>query len=228
MREELFGPLGALGKQIKIGADNFTVIGVEQQKGSSGIGQSADNSLYIPYSVFLKKYGSRRSITLQVRASSGETIQTTEDEVRMILRARHKLKPQRRTISTCSPAVPSRNHRRDHRHDRGGHHPITLVGLVVSGIVVMNIMLVTVTERTVEVGMRKAVGARADILLQFLVESALLATRKGGSDWDWRFLPSSRAWPGSHEDHDGLRPARPFHQRRVGMLSGIYGVPASS
>ena len=181
VREELFGPLNALGKQIKIGADNFTVIGVEEQKGSSGIGQSADNSLYIPYTAFLKKYGSRQSISFQVRASSGETIQATEDEVRMILRARHKLKPQKAddfdmlTSSAIQETIDGII-----GMIAVAIIPITLVGLVVGGIVVMNIMLVTVTERTVEVGMRKAVGARrADILLQFLVESALLATLGG-------------------------------------------------
>lgn len=181
VREELFGPLNALGKQIKIGADNFTVIGVEEQKGSSGIGQSADNSLYIPYTAFLKKYGSRQSIAFQVRASSGETIQATEDEVRMILRARHKLKPQKAddfdmlTSSAIQETIDGII-----GMIAVAIIPITLIGLVVGGIVVMNIMLVTVTERTVEVGMRKAVGARrADILLQFLVESALLATLGG-------------------------------------------------
>ncbi len=181
VREELFGPLNALGKQVKIGADNFTVIGVEEQKGSSGIGQSADNSLYIPYTAFLKKYGSRQSISFQVRASSGETIQATEDEVRMILRARHKLKPQKAddfdmlTSSAIQETIDGII-----GMIAVAIIPITLIGLVVGGIVVMNIMLVTVTERTVEVGMRKAVGARrADILLQFLVESALLATLGG-------------------------------------------------
>ncbi|MBN2336974.1 MAG: ABC transporter permease [Acidobacteria bacterium] len=181
VREELFGPLNALGKQVKIGGDNFTVIGVEEQKGSSGIGQSADNSLYIPYTAFLKKYGSRQSISFQVRASSGETIQATEDEVRMILRARHKLKPQKAddfdmlTSSAIQETIDGII-----GMIAVAIIPITLVGLVVGGIVVMNIMLVTVTERTVEVGMRKAVGARrADILLQFLVESALLATLGG-------------------------------------------------
>lgn len=181
VREELFGPLNALGKQVKIGAENFTVIGVEEQKGSSGIGQSADNSLYIPYTAFLKKYGSRQSISFQVRAASGETIQATEDEVRMILRARHKLKPQKAddfdmlTSSAIQETIDGII-----GMIAVAIIPITLVGLVVGGIVVMNIMLVTVTERTVEVGMRKAVGARrADILLQFLVESALLATLGG-------------------------------------------------
>ncbi|MBN1568107.1 MAG: ABC transporter permease [Acidobacteria bacterium] len=180
IRDDMFGPSDPLGKDIKIGADSFTVVGMEGQKGNVQ-GRSMDNTIYIPYTTFLKKYGPRQSITFQVRASSEEALQAAEDEVRQILRARHKLRPNKdddfdiltssaiqetidRIIGMIAVAII----------------PITLIGLVVGGIVVMNIMLVTVTERTVEVGMRKAVGARrSDILLQFLIESALLATLGG-------------------------------------------------
>ncbi len=180
IREDLFGPLDAVGKEIKIGADSFTVIGVEEQKGSVQ-GRSMDNSVYIPYTAFLKKYGSRQSITFQVRAPSDEVLQSTEDEVRQILRARHKLKPNREDdFDMLTSSAIQETIDRIIGMIAVAIIPITLIGLVVGGIVVMNIMLVTVTERTVEVGMRKAVGAkRSDILLQFLIESALLATLGG-------------------------------------------------
>lgn len=180
VREELFGAADALGKTIKIGGDNFTVVGVEVQNGNM-MGQSLDNNIYIPYTTFLKKYGLRRSMVFRVRAPSGDMLEATQDEVRQILRVRHKLKPNREDDFDilASSAV----------QDMVGQltgaiamvvTPITLISLVVGGIVVMNIMLVTVTERTVEVGTRKAVGAkRSDILLQFLVESALLASIGG-------------------------------------------------
>lgn len=178
--EELFGPVDALGKEIKIGADGFTVIGIAAPRGSTQ-GRSLDKNIYIPYTTFLRKYGTRQSIAFQVRAPSDETLQSTADEVRQILRARRKLKPNRddnfdmltsttiqETIGQITGMIAA------------VIIPITLIGLVVGGIVVMNIMLVTVTERTVEIGTRKAVGAkRSDILLQFLVESALLATIGG-------------------------------------------------
>jgi putative ABC transport system permease protein len=108
-------------------------------------------------------------------------MENTQDEVRQILRTRHKLRPNeeddfdilaseamQEAVGEITSIIAT------------AIIPITLISLVVGGIVVMNIMLVTVTERTVEIGTRKAVGAkRSDILLQFLIESALLATLGG-------------------------------------------------
>jgi putative ABC transport system permease protein len=180
VREEIFGTAEALGKVVKLGSDNYTVVGVEKKNGNM-MGQSLDRNVYIPYTVFLKRYGIRQSLQFRVRAASDDTLTYTMDEVRQILRARHKLRPSREDdfdmlssdaaqemvggiIAVIGAAIL----------------PLTLISMVVGGIVVMNIMLVTVTERTVEIGMRKAVGAkRSDILLQFLVESALLATLGG-------------------------------------------------
>ena len=180
IRDELFGTAEALGKELRLGSDKFIVIGVESRNGNM-MGQSLDRNVYIPYSVFLKRYGSRQSIQFRVRAASEETLDYTMDEVRQIMRSRHKLRPNRNDDfgMLASDAV----------QEMLGQitgiialavMPITMISLVVGGIVVMNIMLVTVTERTVEIGTRKAVGARSsDILLQFLVESALLATFGG-------------------------------------------------
>lgn len=180
IREELFGPADPLGKEIKVGGDPFTVIGVEKENGTM-MGNSLDNRVYIPYTAFLKKFGPRRSIQFRVKASSDAAMMSTQDEVRQILRARHKLRPgQEDDFDILASSA---------LQDAIGQltgaiamviTPITLISLVVGGIVVMNIMLVTVTERTVEIGTRKAVGAkRSDIMLQFLVESALLATLGG-------------------------------------------------
>ena len=180
VRDELFGTSEALGKEIRLGSDKYTVIGVEARNGSM-MGQSLDRNVYIPYTVYLKRYGSRQSIQFRVRAESEEMLDYTMDEVRQILRSRHKLRPSRDDDfgMLASDAV----------QEMLGQitgiialavTPITMISLVVGGIVVMNIMLVTVTERTVEIGTRKAVGARnSDILMQFLIESALLATFGG-------------------------------------------------
>ena len=180
IRDEIFGTTEALGKEIRLGSDKYTVIGVEKRNGSM-MGQSLDRNVYIPYTAFLKRYGSRQSIQFRVRAPSEEMLAYTMDEVRQILRARNKLRPNQDDVfgMLASDAV------QEMLGDVIGVIalaviPITMISLVVGGIVVMNIMLVTVTERTVEIGTRKAVGARrSDILMQFLVESALLATLGG-------------------------------------------------
>jgi len=180
VREDLFGPAEALGKEVKISGDNFTVVGVEASKGNMQ-GRSLDRNVYMPYTAFLKKYGTRQSIAFQVRAPSESAVQSTEDEVRQIVRSRHKLKPNKEDdFDILSSGAVQQLIGQITGVIAAVIIPITLIGLVVGGIVVMNIMLVTVTERTVEVGMRKAVGARRrDILMQFLVESALLATIGG-------------------------------------------------
>jgi putative ABC transport system permease protein len=181
IRDDLFGPVDPLGKSLKLSGDRFTVIGVEEKQGSV-MGQSMDSNIYIPYTSFLKKYGLRRSIRFRVKSSSEETFEATQDEVRQIMRSRHKLRPNQEddfdiigsetiqeAIGEFTAAIAM------------VVTPITLIALTVGGIVIMNIMLVTVTERTAEVGMRKALGAkRGDILLQFLIESALLASIGGG------------------------------------------------
>lgn len=181
IRDDLFGPVDALGKQLKLGGDRFAVIGVEERQGSV-MGQSMDSNIYIPYTSFLKKYGLRRSIRFRVKSSSDETLEATQDEVRQIMRSRHKLKPNQEDdfdiigSETIQEAIGEFTNA-----IAMVVTPITLIALTVGGIVIMNIMLVTVTERTAEVGMRKALGAkRGDILLQFLIESALLASMGGG------------------------------------------------
>jgi putative ABC transport system permease protein len=180
IRDELFGPVGALGKEIKVGEDSFIVIGVEVQNGTM-IGQSLDNNVYIPYTAYLKKYGLRRSIQFQVRAPAEDSLGYTQDEVRQIIRARHKLRPSKEDdFDILASSAIQGFVDNIIGYIAKAIIPITLVSLVVGGIVIMNIMLVTVTERTAEIGMRKAVGAkRSDILLQFLLESALLASIGG-------------------------------------------------
>jgi putative ABC transport system permease protein len=179
IRKELFGPVDVIGKQIRIGPDAFNIIGVEQENGTF-FGQSLDNSIYIPYTSFMKIFA-QRSVNFQVKAPSAEALGTTQDQVRVVLRSRHKLRPNQEDDFDLLAS--------DALQNAIGQFtgtiaivvtPITLISLVVGGIVVMNIMLVTVTERTVEIGMRKALGARRrDILLQFLIESSLLAALGG-------------------------------------------------
>jgi putative ABC transport system permease protein len=145
------------------------------------MGQSIDNHAYIPITTFGKLFGRRQSIQLHGKAASREKFVATIEEARMVMRNRHKLVGNEdddfgivntdavtnqvdRFTGTIALVVT----------------PITLLSLVVGGIVVMNIMLVSVTERTFEIGLRKAVGAKKrQILLQFLIESSLLSAVGG-------------------------------------------------
>jgi putative ABC transport system permease protein len=180
VRQELFGSVEAVGRELKIGGDAYVVAGVEKRNGTF-LGQSRDINIYIPYTSYLKKYGYRQSLNIRIKAPSASSLVATEDEVRVIMRSRHKLKPN---VDDDFDILASDAMQASVGQFTGAIAavvtPITLISLVVGGIVIMNIMLVTVTERTQEIGMRKAIGARrADILLQFLVESSLLASAGG-------------------------------------------------
>jgi putative ABC transport system permease protein len=180
IRDELFGSVDPLGKDIRISGDRYKVIGVEVENGGM-MGNSMDTNIYIPYPTFLKKYGTRQSIAFRVKASSDESYADTQDEVRQIMRVQRKLKPNQDDNFSIFASQEIQ--------DTIGQItglitvaviPVVAISMVVGAIVVMNIMLVVVTERTMEIGMRKSLGARKkDILLQFLVESALLALLGG-------------------------------------------------
>lgn len=180
IRKQLFGPIDIIGKEIKVGGDSFTILGVEESNGSF-FGTSMDSSIYIPYTVFLKKYGTRQSLNVRIKSSAAETFQSTQDEVRVIMRSRHHLRPNQEDDFDILASQEIQNSVNQFTGAVAAVvTPITLISLVVGGVVIMNIMLVSVTERTKEIGTRKAVGARRrDIMMQFLIESALLASCGG-------------------------------------------------
>ena len=183
VRDELFAKLDPVGRTMWIDNQPMKVIGLLRKQGSL-LGRSQDKQLYIPLSTYRKRFGTRRGIDLYIRASGGVAgIEKSLDQVRVLLRS------QRHTafhgddpfgvVSAEALQIVWRN------ISAGGFALmifISGISLVVGGIVIMNIMLVSVVERTREIGIRRALGAtRRDIQLQFLTESILLALSGGAA-----------------------------------------------
>ncbi len=169
-----------IGKEIKVRGIPFTIIGVEQQRGSF-FGQSQDRHIYIPITVFNQIFTRTGGIQIHGKTLDNEVFKPSIDEAHMLLRnKRQMLGSDESTFSVVN--VDEFNSTMDQVTGAIAMVvlPITAIILLVGGIVVMNIMLVSVTERTFEVGLRKALGAtRNQILLQFLIESALLCVVGG-------------------------------------------------
>jgi putative ABC transport system permease protein len=178
--EKLFPYVDPLGKWIKIGPHNFLVTGIGEQKGKL-LGMSQDNYVWIPITTFYKIYGSRRSININIHTTSQEQMEIAQEEVRTILRSkRHLSFNDKDDFSFVSSETFIQMYRTATSSIYFAMIAISSIALLVGGIVVMNIMLVAVTERTKEIGIRMSVGARRlDILFQFLVESAVVSTTGG-------------------------------------------------
>ena len=172
----------ALGQEIRIDGRPYLILGVLEPRGSI-FGFSRDNVVYIPYSTYQKAYGGRRSLITFIQVPAAEQLEAAQDQVRTIMRNRRHttadnedegfaLETQDVFLNLYGSATSN-------------IYIVTIgvagISLVVGGIVVMNIMLVSVTERTKEIGIRKAIGARrTDILRQFLIE-AVMVTAIGGA-----------------------------------------------
>lgn len=174
--DKLFGNRGVVGREIKVNGLPFEIIGVAKERGSV-FGQSQDDFIIIPLSTFQKMFGSRQSLTVSVKGYDNANLQDVQDQVRMLMRARHGLGyNEKDTFGFVTSEAINNFVQALFGIIAAVALGVTSISLVVGGIVIMNIMLVTVTERTREIGIRKSLGARRkDILMQFLIESTTLS-----------------------------------------------------
>ena len=184
--EKLFPWSDPLQKIIKIDGRKFIVIGVLEQK-TSALGGNFDNYMIIPITKFQQVYGMKdergrdRSVNITVRAKSPELLADAIEETRAVMRMARGLKPQQEddfTIFTNDSQIKTFN--QITANIKVGAFVIGIVALIVAGIGIMNIMFVSVTERTREIGIRKSLGAkRKNILSQFLLEAIILCNIGG-------------------------------------------------
>jgi len=184
VRSTLFpGESSPLGQIVKIEGVEFTVIGLEEKLGSA-FGRDQDNSIYIPISAFDRLYGPGTGFALFGRPKPGSGLSLGEalDLTRVALRTRFHTRPgQDDNFDNLTPDAIRGFIDQLLSMVAAVVVPVTCISLVVGGIVIMNIMLVSVTERTHEIGVRKALGARhSDVMLQVLIEAVLLAMAGGG------------------------------------------------
>ncbi len=181
--ESLFPNENPLGKTVKVGNYTFRTVGVVEKQGSLLGMESLDNRVYVPVLRFFGEFASRRRMNMQiwVKAPSKSTVDDTKEELRGILRKARRLAPR----DPDNFAINQQEILIQTFNTIGGVIAavglfITGLSLFVGGIGIMNIMFVSVTERTKEIGLRKAVGApRRTILMQFLIEAAALCLMGG-------------------------------------------------
>ena len=180
---KLFPAVDPIGKTIYVDGRGFLVVGVARPIGTA-FGQSKDNFVYIPIRTFLKHYGEHGQeldMAINIQARGPEWMRETEDEARTMMRGRRHLDP----MADDNFGILASDTIMGLWKSLTGAVAKTMIGvvsvfLVIGGVVIMNVMLASVTERTREIGVRKSLGARRrDILMQFLVESAVMAAVGG-------------------------------------------------
>lgn len=186
--ERLFEHVDPVGREVRILGTRFTIVGVIGKKGSV-LGQSFDSFVLLPIPVFEMLYGRRNTTTVAVKMRDAESIPGAMARAQEAMRVAHRLRPSQEDDFSVTTADALIDFWRKLTRVLFSVVPaVVAIGIVVGGIVIMNIMLMSVTERTHEIGIRKALGAkRRDIRRQFLAEAVALSTVGGivgvGSGW---------------------------------------------
>ena len=179
--KKMFATVDPIGRILNIDGQEYTIVGVAKPIGTV-MGQVQDEFVYIPIQTFMKVYGYQsRSFNINIQARGPEWMERTKDEARMLMRARRHLAPNEEDsfgVFGSDTIMGLWNNLTGTL--AGAMVGIVSVFLVIGGIVIMNVMLAAVTERTREIGIRKSLGARSkDIMMQFLVETAVMSAMGG-------------------------------------------------
>jgi putative ABC transport system permease protein len=177
IEENLLKFADPIGKEIHVDGVPYTIVGLGEKQGKT-LGQSQDNWVAIPLTAYQKTYGTMKSVTIYAKAGSGSAaMQLASDQGRVIMRQfRHDRPGEDDSFTLETSSALAGLFTTISKYIGSVAIAIAAISLVVGGVVIMNIMLVSVTERTREIGVRKALGARrGDVLLQFLMESGTLS-----------------------------------------------------
>jgi putative ABC transport system permease protein len=228
--DKIFRQRNPIGQSLRIGAYEYHIVGILKKRGTM-FGESLDTRVILPWGTVLQHFGHRRDINVIAKAAAGVSIEDLKDELTGILRRSRKIPPNKPDNFSLNEQAQLMNFYE--QITWGVYAAGILIGgisLLVGGIGIMNIMLVSVTERTHEIGIRKALGARrSQVLRQFLIESALICLMGG-------LIGTGLAWGGGKLITQWLPVTMPLHialggtlfATLVGVFFGLYPAAKAS